>query len=260
MGAILLGMVALSLASCEKNGGTVDVEKLKKGKPAPETDFETQLTEDGNGVIITKYKGCAKNVVIPATIQGLPVVEVGGFDGVFDEFKDGTVKTVVIPEGVQFISSYGFLSLENIGAVVFPSSLKVIGEGAFKDCENLTTAGLNEGLIGIGQEAFASTNVSSVTLPKSLRFLGRSVWALCNNLSEINIPDNLSVVCVDMGGAEQFETFFTDLYDSRNFEEFFSGTKINESVGLQKLLRDNKTVEPSFELKRASVRDLSLWQ
>ncbi|MBR4247351.1 MAG: leucine-rich repeat domain-containing protein [Treponema sp.] len=259
MGAILLGMVALSLASCGKNGGTVDVEKLKKGKPAPETDFETELTEEGNGVIITKYKGSAKNVVIPATIQGLPVVEVGGFSSVCHEIKDGAAKTVVIPEGVQFIRREGFFGLENLETVVFPSSLRVIGEEAFKKCTNLKNAALNEGLIGIGEEAFADTDISSVALPKSLRFLDRLVWAGCNNLSEINIPDGHSVVYVDMG-----LDLFTDICGSHSFEEFFSGTKINETVALQKLLRDNKTIEPSLELEmkliKEKYRDLTLWQ
>jgi hypothetical protein len=43
-----------------------------------ESDFEVALTDDGNGVVIKRYTGKAtKTITIPATIEGLPVREIG---------------------------------------------------------------------------------------------------------------------------------------------------------------------------------------
>ena len=44
---------------------------------APESDFEVTLTDDLTGAIITGYKGQGGNLIIPDTIQGFPVKEIG---------------------------------------------------------------------------------------------------------------------------------------------------------------------------------------
>ena len=43
----------------------------------PESDFTVTLTDDNTGVLITRYRGSAATVRIPATIQGMPVREIG---------------------------------------------------------------------------------------------------------------------------------------------------------------------------------------
>jgi hypothetical protein len=45
-----------------------------------ENDFEVTLTADSEGVVITKYTGrAAATVTIPATIQDMPVREIGAY-------------------------------------------------------------------------------------------------------------------------------------------------------------------------------------
>jgi hypothetical protein len=48
-------------------------------------DFATKL--DGDGVVITKYRGKGGNVVIPATIGGKAVTRIGGGGGFFQMRK-----------------------------------------------------------------------------------------------------------------------------------------------------------------------------
>jgi nitrous oxidase accessory protein NosD len=45
----------------------------------PESDFTVTLTADNAGVALTKYKGSAATVRIPATIQGMLVREIGNY-------------------------------------------------------------------------------------------------------------------------------------------------------------------------------------
>jgi hypothetical protein len=64
----LVAVIGFSFASCS-------------GKEDPETDFVFERSGDGAEMIITLYKGKNVNVVVPAKIQGLPVVQLRGFGG-----------------------------------------------------------------------------------------------------------------------------------------------------------------------------------
>lgn len=251
-GVVLAGMMAFSLASCkEKNGGTVaagadgltkDQQNLLKQKPASESDFEIELSYDGSYVSITGYKGKgAKTLVCPATIQGLTVKA-------FTNLDDGNkqVKAMVIPEGVEYVRIWDYYNLET---VVLPSTIK--GIGRFGRCPKLSNINLPEGLVAIDRDAFCETALKSVTLPKSLKVLGGGAFGECDELSEINIPDGLSVLGLTEAAAGSLMYFngTLELYESggdvrgSDFSSFFRGKKINESVALQKLLKENKTVK-----------------
>jgi len=51
-----------------------------------ENDFSVILKDDSTGVVITKYNGNAATLKIPATIQGMPVMEIGE-DAFFNNSK-----------------------------------------------------------------------------------------------------------------------------------------------------------------------------
>lgn len=207
-GLALALMAVISFAGC--NG------KDEIAKAAPESDFEFKLSEDGTFIELTEYKGNAKNLVIPETIQGLPVEVINGFS------ENKKIKSVVIP-----------------------SSAKVIKAPGFCDCVSLEKVTLPEGLLYIDTSAFGHTGLTSVTLPKSLEYLG-SAFLDCNNLAEINIPDDAAFL---LKNATEVAVFLSEEYGWTDEtiayrEEIFSGTKINESVALQKELREIKCINP----------------
>ena len=156
-GLALALMAVLSFAGCNGKGGIA--------KAAPESDFEFELSDDGTFVIITDYNGNAKNLVIPETIQGVPVASIDGF-----------------------------AHNEKIKSVVIPSSVKVICCDAFYNCATLEKVTLPEGLLCIDNDAFRETALTSVTVPKSLLYIGAGAFAFCKNLSEINIPDDAAFI------------------------------------------------------------------
>jgi hypothetical protein len=91
-----------------------------------ETDFNVELTPDGEGVIITGYTGTAMAVKIPATIQGMPVREIGR-GGSLGMRK---VTSVVIPEGVIVIRKdafgpYNYSMGSSLVQVTLPSTLRI---------------------------------------------------------------------------------------------------------------------------------------
>ena len=215
-GLALALMAVLSFAGCSKKG--------EIAKVAPESDFEFKLSDDGTFITLARYNGNAKNLVIPETIRGLPVEVIGGF-----------------------------ILNKKIKSVVIPSSVKVIGESAFFSCESLENVTLPEELFYIGYRAFAYTGLTSVTLPKGLEFLDPEAFAGCNNLAEINIPDDAAFLlknateCAEVLDKYYYEEEFTITGD-----DIFSGSIIDESVALQKKLKEIKCIDSGYADKRYS--------
>ena len=219
---------------------SMSVDKLKKQAPSPEEGFEVKPTDDSfTAIVITKYNGSDPVVVIPATIQGLPVKQI-----CYDSFSgNNNLVAVVIPEGVTVVD--GFWDCKNLSSVVLPSTLKVIDAGAFHYCSSLKSIDLPEGLMYIGRSAFCGSGLTSVKLPKSLRLLGEYTFGNwisrdvenCDSLAEIHIPEGHKISMINWDAYGNILAYDKE----RSFEYFFIGTKINESIALQKMLKETKT-------------------
>ena len=81
----------------------------------------------------------------------------------------GDTAEIVIPEGVTEIGSSAFSDHEEIVSVDFPSSLEVVGAGAFRGCAGITELDLPEGLRELGSQAFGDIpGLGRVYVPASL--------------------------------------------------------------------------------------------
>lgn len=167
------------------------------------SDF-TYHEEDG-GIVITEYKGSARNLAIPAEIDGCPVTTIGegGLTPISTTLRAGAFYNceklieVVIPESVTSFgdsSTYHFYTVfENTvwlrkkqredplvivnhvvidgkactGDVVIPEGVTQIAAGAFQGCAELT----------------------GVTLPSTLEKIGYDAFDDCTALERIEIPN-----------------------------------------------------------------------
>jgi hypothetical protein len=128
------------------------------------SDFETK--PDGNGVVITKYRGKGGAVTIPDTIDGSPVTAIGKC--AFFYVRSSLV-SVTIPSNVAAIGKYAFSDCSNLKSVTVPEGVTVIRTGAFSGCSSL----------------------ASVTIPSSLTVIGKYAFGNCSNLTEIRVlPEN----------------------------------------------------------------------
>jgi hypothetical protein len=188
--------LTLVLAGCSKkdssggsaggssSGGSASAPKAS-GKAAPASDFSYDLTADGKGIKITGYTGKGGKVVIPATIEDMPVTEIGPksefgtgpFQGQTsrDYFPANEITELVIPDSVVSISSGmggTFGSNDGLTKVQLPNGLKVIPAGAFFKCPNLTTVNLPTSLVEMGSQAFDGCGeLNNLTIPDSLTSL-----------------------------------------------------------------------------------------
>ncbi|MBO6141639.1 MAG: leucine-rich repeat domain-containing protein [Ruminococcus sp.] len=145
---------------------------------AEDSDFIREINDDGT-VTITGYTGSDINVVIPEKLGG---------------------RTVTVLDG-QFHAvsgNVGFTSNTNIKSVVLPKTMKVINASAFRNCSNLESIKLNEGLEtikgGVWDGAFEGcTSLKSIEIPSTVKYIGDWAFNDCDSLTSVTIPD--SVIC-----------------------------------------------------------------
>jgi hypothetical protein len=111
------------------------------GKLIATSDFEAITFPNDKNLMITKYIGSKKEVVIPSQIQGIPVTSIG--DAVLDHKGD----------------IYGSFSNKSLIKVTIPNSVTSIGRFAFNDNQLTSiTIGAN---VDIGENAFADRDYTS---------------------------------------------------------------------------------------------------
>jgi hypothetical protein len=87
-----------ALAGCSKNdggAGAANAVPLQEQSPAKEETAQTvgdyKITVADGEVTITGYKGTAKDVVIPPTINGMPVTAIGERAFIFNKLTSVTI-------------------------------------------------------------------------------------------------------------------------------------------------------------------------
>jgi len=176
--------------------------------------FEYMESDEVSGYVIRKYYGSEKDVVIPSSYRGSPVVGIG-----FPGFCDcDSVVTVVVPEGVVGIGEMAFSSCDRLTSIDLPDSLTEtddavfssctslkeitipdnvteIGQHMFEGCESLTSAVLGDGLTEIGAEAFFGCNsLASVIIGDGVKEIHDDAFTGCKSLTSVVIGDGVEVI------------------------------------------------------------------
>jgi hypothetical protein len=161
-----------------------------------EADFTVEVTSDGDGVVIKKYTGKTAVVTIPATIQGMPVREIG-----WGAFQESGITSVVIPAGVTFIGGAAFASCGKLAQVTLPAGLIAIGVSAFHDCGALRSITLPDSVTYLGwdahggeQSAFSGSGLTSITLSRNITSIPRLTFSDCKRLTNVVIPEGVTSI------------------------------------------------------------------
>lgn len=185
---LLLAMMTAPLFGCDNS----DISEASDPKNASDSisdtsnggiaaDFEYSVIRDGT-ISIDKYIGNAAEVVIPDTIDGIPVTLILSYS-----FYKTSIKEVVIPETVTKIGEAAFRECKSLEKVFLPSKLKEIHESAFMYCESLYF----------------------IELPSSLEYLSSDVFDGCKSLKSLRIPQNclrdLMLLVLGNSGIETIE-------------------------------------------------------
>jgi hypothetical protein len=164
---------------------------------------EYEYTVTDSKATITKYNGTGETVTIPDTLGGYPVTEIG------------------------FMA---FVNCSNLISVIFPDSVKKIGNNAVSFCPQLTTVTIGSGATSIGSMAFYSCNSlsqinvslantvyssidgvlfdyaktaivtcpngksESYTIPASVLTIKALAFLGCSELTSVTIPDSVTKI------------------------------------------------------------------
>ena len=150
---------------------------------------------------ITKCIPTDNTVVIPETIDGYTVTEIG--EGILKGYRN--VTKVTLPNTVTKIKESSFKGLEALKSVNIPTNIKSIGGSAFEGCTALESANLGN-IEEIGASAFAGCEkLTEITIPKTAKIIGARAFAKCRGLEKAVIASNC-----DSGNDKQDNYTFTE--------------------------------------------------
>jgi hypothetical protein len=119
----------------------------------------TYATND-NSITVTSYTATGGRVVIPGTVDGMPVTRIGQ-----QAFYRTAVLDVTIPESVTTIAQDAFYLCYALTNISFGSGLRTIGTSAFHSCYSLPAVNIPSNVTAIGAEAFADCGaLQSITV------------------------------------------------------------------------------------------------
>ncbi len=130
--------------------------------------------ETNNGTItITRYTGPGGAVIIPDTINDLPVTSIGS--GAFDGCTNLT--SVTIPTSVTSIGDGAFSSGYSLTSLTIPDSVISIGASSFSGCSSLMNLMIGNSVTSIGSGAFdGCTSLTNVNIPNSVTSIGQGAF------------------------------------------------------------------------------------
>ena len=192
------------LSSLEKNYETkgVDVHYIKD----TEIEFERATEEDADitlngiylssgdeGYVVIGYEDGISSLVIPESIDGVPVVAIGE-----RAFRDCSSLNgdVVLPKSIVAIEKEAFMNADGLnGRIYFPQSLKVISDRAFYGCQSLQgDLIIPDSVETIGDEAFSHCVEigSAVYGGRGLKSVGRDVFTY-SGVTKCHLPLPISL-------------------------------------------------------------------
>jgi hypothetical protein len=165
--------------------------------------------EDGGTIIIVGYAGPGGAVVIPATIEDMPVIGLG----IWAFYNCTSLTSVTIPDSVTSIGYEAFGWCSNLTNVKFGNSVTSIGLCAFTNCTSLTSVIIPNSVTSIGPEAFYYCGLTSVTIPDSVTSIGEAAFIFCSSLISATIGNGVMSI-----GDEAFRdcTSLTNAYFKGN--------------------------------------------
>lgn len=119
------------------------------------------ISETEKTCVITKYTGNTRNLVIPSSLDGYKVTEIGEYAFFDRDVSVGNkdLRSVEIPATVKKIGKFAFNACSGLNTVVLPEGIEIIEEGAFFNCSNLATINFPDSITYIGRNVLHDTKI-----------------------------------------------------------------------------------------------------
>ena len=88
---------------------------------------------------------------------------------------------------------------QSLTEVTIPNCVTIIGNDAFRYCNNLTNVIINKSVTSIGANAFYEcNNLTNIEIPNSVTSIGKCVFDGCSSLTRIAIPVNVTRISTQL--------------------------------------------------------------
>ncbi len=151
------------------------------------------LSSGEEGYVVIGYEDGISSLVIPESVDGVPVVAIGE-----RAFRDCSSLNgdVVLPKSIVAIEKEAFMNADGLnGRIYFPQSLKVISDRAFYGCQSLQgDLIIPDSVETIGDEAFSYCVEigSAVYGGRGLKSVGRDVFTY-SGVTKCHLPLPISL-------------------------------------------------------------------
>ena len=164
----------------------------RKGEQVnPASDF-AYTAADGE-VTITEYIGTSEHVLIPDTIDGLPVTALG-----HRAFYEKTVTTVVVPDSVTEIGAACFSGDNYLVSLKLPDGLKRLPPASLESCMRLYDFDLPQSLEKIYSSVFEfNYYLTHLTLPSSLTEIEQQNFIGLHGLQSLTLAEDNAAFKLD---------------------------------------------------------------
>ena len=214
MVVIFLSILCLILccscqATSKSDSPTIDTptEDLLVPNAASDFDYDT-FEKDGERVIrLIRYKGERTDVVIPDTIDGLPVrILLGvtkqndkGYTGVAQGVFEGTaIESVYIPSSVSSLGLGTFAHCTKLEQVEFAKGcgITLLSTSTFESCTALTRIDLSPltKLKGTYYSFRDCTSLKEIIFPEGMTIIDEGSFLNCSALQSLYLPDSLEKI------------------------------------------------------------------
>lgn len=184
-------------------------------------------------IVISGLKSEPSELVIPESIDGLPVTKIQMYS-----FNYLSIKSVTFPDSLKEIDSYSFTDCTNLTEVTLPKNIERLGFHVFENCTSLKTINFPDHLVKTSDFTFdntpwleaqrkndplvivngalvdARTTTGDVKVPSEVKYVASGAFSKNDKVTSVVLPmgvtvieDNTFWMCsnltsVDIKGAE----------------------------------------------------------
>ena len=179
------------------------------------------------------FNNCATltSIILPKTLKAI-----GGH-----VFSNTSITSIVIPKTVTRISSYGFnlkkltsIEVEEGNEVYYSQNNAIYDKSTGVLIRGCKTSGIPEGVVEIGDDAFAEAGLESIVLPNSVTKIGDRAFAYNDDVKDLYITASVTVIGSDAFFGCSLKSITVDeantVYDSRDNCNAIIETAMNKLI------------------------------
>ena len=141
------------------------------------------------------YSSSIRSIEFGDSIQFIPANFCEGFT---------ELSTIVYPSTLRSIGESAFSGCAKLSSLLVLDSIVTIDAYAFANCSQLSNIKLGNSLRSIGIEAFTGVAIDTLILPEGIDSISSNAFSSCANLKVVSIPSSLQYAPAGSGGESVF--------------------------------------------------------